>query len=82
MAKQINNQTYGTAIVDKEGKPTTVFFTLLEALTNLEIIDGEGTPEAVVLARFKSLYIDVDTSDLYIKTTNTNLKTGWVKIGP
>ncbi len=39
--KEINNQTFGTAIVDKQGKPTTEFFTLLESLVNLEILDGE-----------------------------------------
>ncbi len=76
--KQINNQTYGTAIVDKAGKPTTVFFTLLESLTNLEILDGEGSPEGIENGRFKSLYIDTDTNDLYIKTTIESLTTGWV----
>ena len=78
--KAINNQTFGTAIVDKQGKPTFAFFNLIESLTNLEVLDGEGTPEASINARFKSLYIDTDTSLVYIKTTIESLDTGWVQI--
>ncbi len=78
--KEINNQTFGTAIVDKQGKPTTEFFTLLESLVNLEILDGEGSPEGVETARFKSLYIDTLTNDLYIKTTIESDNTGWILI--
>ncbi|MCP5007233.1 MAG: hypothetical protein GY941_25330 [Planctomycetes bacterium] len=80
MAKQIINQTYGTAIVDAQGKPTVAFFTLLEQLTNLEIMDGAGSPEGEVKARFKSLYIDTDINYVYIKTTNDSLNTGWVLV--
>jgi hypothetical protein len=80
MAKQILNQTYGTSIVDKNGRPTTEFFTLLESLVGLEIIDGKGTPEGQVKARFKSLYIDVDTSVVYIKTTKESEINGWVNV--
>ncbi len=76
--KEINNQTFGTAIVDKQGKPTTEFFTLLESLVNLEILDGEGSPEGVETGRFKSLYIDTLTNDLYIKTTIESDNTGWI----
>jgi len=83
--KQINNQTYGTAIVDNQGKPTVEFFTLLEALTNLEILDGEGTPEGVETGRFKSLYVDTDEvgngiNFLYFKSTIESQNTGWVLI--
>lgn len=80
MAKQILNQTYGTSIVDNNGRPTTEFFTLLESLVGLEIIDGKGTPEGQVKARFKSLYIDVDTSVVYIKTTKESEINGWVNV--
>ncbi len=80
MAKQIINQTYGTAIVDSQGKPTVEFFTLLEALVNLEILDGEGNPEGEVFARFKALYIDTLTNIIYVKTTNDSLDTGWVLV--
>jgi len=78
MAKELINQSYGSSIVDKEGKPTVEFFTLLEGLVNLEVRNGEGTPEGVVKARFKVFYFDEIANDLYIKKTNENLDTGWV----
>ena len=80
MSKQILGQAFGTAIVDSRGMPTVEFFTLLEQLTNLEIIDGKGSPEGAVKARFKSLYIDTEINFVYIKTTNDNLNIGWVAI--
>lgn len=80
MAKELINQTYGTAIVDAGGMPTTAFFTLLEGLVNLEILDAEGAPEGIVNSRFKSLYIDTLTNFVYIKTTNESLNTGWVLV--
>lgn len=80
MPKQIINQTYGTAIVDSQGKPTIEFFTLIEALVNLEILDDEGNPEGEVFARFKTLYIDTLTDLVYVKTTNDSLDTGWVLV--
>ena len=78
MAKELNNQSYGTAIVDDQGMPTIEFFTLLEGLVNLEILDDPGSPEGIVFARFKTLYIDTDNNDIYLKTTNDSLNTGWV----
>ena len=84
MPKILNNQTQSTAIVDKQGKPTIAFFTLLEGLVNLEILDGTGTPETSVKARFKTLYVDTTnaptTVDVYFKSTNESVATGWVKI--
>ena len=78
MAKELINQSYGMAIVDEQGMPTVEFFTLLEGLVNLEILDDEGSPEGVVFARFKTLYINTDNNDLFIKVTNESLNTGWV----
>ena len=78
MAKVLTNQALGTSIVDSNGRPTTEFFTLLEGIVNLEILDGTGTPEAAVKARFKSLYIDTATNNVYIKTTNDSVNTGWI----
>lgn len=80
MPKTLINQALGTTIVDSQGRPTTEFFTLLEGLVNLEVLDGSGTPESVVAARFKTLYIDTATNDVYIKTTNDSVKTGWVLV--
>ena len=83
--KEINNQTFGTPIVDGQGRPTVEFFTLIEALTNLEILDNSGNPEGALKARFKTLYIDNDNvgtlaNFLYLKTTNESVDTGWVLI--
>lgn len=84
MAKEILNQTYGTTLVDKQGKPTVEFYTLLSQLVNLEIIEGEGTPELVLDAPRKSRYWDTLTNDFYFKTTNEGTRnaagepTGWI----
>ena len=78
MSKTINNQTHGTPLVDKEGRPTVEFFTLIEALVGYEMLDGLGSPEGVVKAKFKVWYIDTVTDDIYIKTTNESVNTGWV----
>ena len=82
MPKILNNQTQSTAIVDKQGKPTIAFFTLLEGIVNLEILDGTGTPETFVKARFKTWYVDTAnapaTVDVYFKSTNESVATGWV----
>jgi len=77
MAKSINNQAFGTKLINS-GVASTEFYTLLEALVNLEILDGKGSPEGLVFARFKVQYLDTLTNDLYIKTTNNNVNTGWV----
>ena len=78
MAKNINNQSFGTPIVDKEGRPTTEFFTLLESLTALETISGRGAPEGIVFSRKKTYYWDELTNDIYFKTTNESINTGWI----
>lgn len=84
MAKEILNQTYGTSIVDSQGKPTVEFFNLISQLVNLEIIEGTGSPELVVDATRKSRYWDSVTNDFYFKTTNQGTlnasgePTGWI----
>ena len=78
MAKILNNQSFGSNLVDGQGKPTTEFFTFLERISQYEFLDGKGSPEGVVSARFKVWYIDTDTNDIYIKTTNQSVNTGWV----
>ena len=78
MAKTLNNQTYGTSLVDKQGMPTIEFFNLIEAMASYEMLDGSGSPEGVVKAKFKVWYIDTDNDDTYIKTTRESVNTGWV----
>ena len=78
MPKTLINQTYGTSIVDGQGRPTVEFCTLIEGLVEFEFLDGLGTPEGVVNAKFKVWYIDTTNNDIYIKTTNKSVNTGWV----
>lgn len=69
MAKEIYNQPFGTTLISN-GKPTTEFFTLLDQLVNLEIQEGEGSPELTLDAPRKTRYWDTLTNDFYFKTTN------------
>lgn len=48
------------------------------ALNFLEPIDGAGSPEGVVKAPQKKYYFDTVYGDLYFKTTDATLNTGWV----
>ena len=52
------------------------FEDVVRALDALQIIDGTGSPEGVVTAGFKKLYLDTAANTLYIKTTATG-DTGW-----
>lgn len=58
------------------------------AITNLvnflEIAEGDGSPEGVLLADKKKIYFNNTGSAgtlVYIKTTASNVNTGWVAIG-
>lgn len=50
------------------------------ALNFLEPIDGTGSPEGVVKAPQKKYYFDTAAGDLYFKTTDATLNTGWVQL--
>lgn len=87
MPKQIINQTAATPIVDENGHPTVAFFALLEGLVNLEVLDGDGSPEGVVEADPKTLYMDrsgVAGAILYVKRDaqdgSGNKSNGWILI--
>ena len=77
MAKTLNNQTIDTRWL-KDGKPTIEFFTLIEAIAAYEMLDGVGSPEGVLKAKFKVWYIDTSNNDTYIKTTSESVNTGLV----
>ena len=85
MAKNIINQPFGTEII-QIGRATQTFYTLLDALVNLEIIFGDGNPEGVESANFRTLYVDTSGSDtdfLYIKKVDEETgdpTLGWRKI--
>ena len=84
MSKLINPTEVNIPIVDANGKPTQAFYQLINDLSGLELLDGEGNPEGVLKAGKKAQYYDISGttgSILYIKTTDLNLDTGWVLVG-
>lgn len=78
MPKKINQSNFGTPIVDQAGRPTQEFYRLIDLLTGLEMIDDSGSPEGVVNAVKKSLYLDTSANKVYVKTTDFGDDTGWV----
>ena len=83
MSKLINQTDYGVPIVDGSGRPTQAFYSLIEQLTHLEILNGEGSPEGEIYARAKVLYFNETGASgdiLFIKTTNESENTGWTAI--
>jgi hypothetical protein len=76
------------AIIRKDGLAEREMLAWMQAVTlaikELEIIEGDGSPEGVVFASKKKQYYDNTGSPgsrLYIKTTANNLDTGWELIG-
>ena len=83
MSKLINPTEVNIPIVDGDGKPTQAFYQLINDLSGLEILSGEGSPEGVLEGRAGTLYRDtnaVTPSILYIKTTDFNVDTGWALV--
>jgi hypothetical protein len=74
------------SIVNKDGTPSLRFAEFCEELTRQvnfnEIISGTGSPEGVVTASPKKLYMDDSGTAgniLYIKKTGTG-NTGWILV--
>lgn len=83
MSKLINPTEVNIPIVDSNGKPTQAFYQLINDLSGLELLDGEGSPEGILKAGKKTQYYDVNGavgSILYVKTTDANLDIGWVLV--
>jgi hypothetical protein len=83
VSKLINPTEVNIPIVDSDGKPTQAFYQLINDLSELEILSGEGSPEGVLKAKRKAQYYDISGavgSILYIKTTDSNIDTGWVLV--
>lgn len=76
----INTPNITTAFVDKDGKPTQLFFRVIEALVNQQILDGTGSPEGVLTAPFKARYWDNSAQKLYFKSTPREDAFGWVAL--
>ncbi len=46
----------------------------------LNMLDGAGSPEGVVYAAQKKYYFDTVGANLWFKTTNESLNTGWKQL--
>lgn len=74
------------AVVDEEGVPTQELSIFTEEVARLNILAGSGSPEGVVEARQKRLYMDTAGtagSILYIKRNDDvagNRKNGWILV--
>jgi hypothetical protein len=71
-------------IADSNNIAMRIFFgwmqTVSEAVDAVTPTDGIGSPEGVVFAKQKRYYFDTVGEDLYFKTTNETLNTGWIQI--
>ena len=67
--------------ITEEGRATQDFAGFLNNVSKTATISGSGSPESVVTAPIRTLYMDIDAvatpgTFLYIKTTETG-NTGW-----
>lgn len=70
-----------TPVIDKDGKPLQKLQMFGEQCNSLEILSGTGSPDGVVGAKMKRLYMDEATGQLYIKRVNDiggDTTMGWV----
>lgn len=51
-----------------------------DMLNLLEPINGSGSPEGVLKKKQKQYYFDTVGAQLWFKTTNETLNTGWVQL--
>lgn len=67
------------AVVTSQGTMQDRFGNWAQSVTNQlnQNIVGNGSPEGVNDGRRFTNYIDLDTGDLYIKTTEQGTLTGW-----
>lgn len=78
--KLINVEAFNTPIVDANGAPTAAFFNFLEAVSQLEITDGDIEPNGNLKARPKAIYWQRGADRLWFKTTGPNINTGWIPL--
>lgn len=71
-------------IVRKDSTGEDIFNGWIESVTRalnfLEPIEGTVSPEGVVKAPQKKYYFDTAAGELYFKTTDETLDTGWVQL--
>lgn len=78
----IQNPVRDFPISKKDGVAEDRFIGWIEEVTKainlLTPIEGTGSPEGVLKARQKSYFFDTAAEELYFKTTNETLNTGWI----
>lgn len=71
-------------IADSNNVAMRIFFgwmqAVSEAIDAVTPIDGTGSPEGLVKAAQKRYYFDTVGQDLYFKTTDISLNTGWIQL--
>lgn len=83
---QVNALSRSIAVVDKDGKPTQELNLFSEAVAQLQIIIGIGSPEGLIEAQVGREYLDTTGGAgavKYIKQLNDiggDRKMGWVAI--
>ena len=78
----IQNPNRDVPITDSRGIGQERIIGWIESVTKainlLTPIDGAGSPEGVIKAAQKSYYFDTVAQELYFKTTDSTLNTGWI----
>lgn len=83
---QVNPLGRSVAVVDESGRPTQELNLFSEAVANLPVIVGSGSPESFIEAQQARLYMDsagASGSILYIKKfadISGDRKLGWVLV--
>lgn len=83
---QVNPLGRSVAVVDESGRPTQELNLFSEAVANLPVIVGSGSPESVIEAQQARLYMDsagATGTILYIKKFNDiggDRKLGWTLV--
>lgn len=70
-----------TPVIDKDFKPLQKLQMFSEQCAALEILSGVGSPDGVVSAKIKTLYMEEVTGQIYIKRVNDvggDTSLGWV----
>lgn len=81
----IQNPHRDFEIVDENGLMHPRFQGWVQSVTALlnllDPIEGIGTPEGSLFADKKKIYIDTAAANIYYKTTDKTLNTGWILLG-
>lgn len=84
---RITKVRLGESLLDGKGVPNNRLFLLLSLLTDLDLYSGSGSPEGVVSAKQKSLYMDeagAGSNILYVKRDahiSGDESQGWIQVG-